>query len=197
MPHCHDHSPSPQYRHILWAALIINALMFAVELASGFKANSLALLADSLDFVSDAVNYGLTLAVLWAAPHRRSRAAQIKALCMLGFGFFSIGKTVWNLAHNAPVEAFTMGVVGTLALVANLSVAALLYAYRDGDANQQSAWLCSRNDVIGNLAVLAAAVGVGTSGSAWPDLAVATIMASLAIGSGWRILKMAKQELTN
>jgi Co/Zn/Cd efflux system component len=201
--HCkhHDHTPSTQERHsdcykrILWIALFVNLAMFGVEIFAGALSGSVSLLADAIDFLSDAFNYGLSLAVLGMAVAWRSRAALFKGICMLGFGLAVLAKTAWAVQYGAPPQAATMGMVGLLALAANASVAAMLYAYREGDANMRSVWLCTRNDAIGNVAVLLAALGVFGTGSAWPDLLVAAIMASLALVGGWSVLKQALREL--
>lgn len=200
--HCCDHdTPSaraaadPRYRRILWTALVVNALMFALELGAGVRSGSASLLADAIDFLGDAANYGLSLWVLGMALAWRARAALVKGASMLAFGVFVAGRVAWGLWQGSPPEPFTMGAVGLLALAANLGVAALLYAYREGDANMRGVWLCTRNDALGNVAVMVAALGVFGTGSAWPDLAVATVMAALAITGGWSIVRQARQEL--
>ena len=199
---CHSHScasrcaePSPKYRRALWIALWINAAMFAVEVAGGLQSGSVSLLADSLDFAGDAANYGLSLAVLSMGLAWRARAAMVKGLSMGAFGVFILVKAVWLAASGAIPEPVTMGAIGLLALLANLGVAGLLYAYRDGDANMRSVWLCTRNDAIGNVAVVAAAAGVFGTGSAWPDVAVAVFMATLALWACVTVVRQAWQEL--
>ena len=197
--HCHHHSqatPSTaSYRRVLWAALVINAGMFLVELIGGWQAGSLALLADAIDFFGDAVNYGLSLAVLGMALSGRAKAALFKGLTMLGFGVFVLGKAVWSWHSGVLPEPATMGAIGLLALLANVSVAWMLYAWREGDANMRSVWLCSRNDAIGNVAVMLAALGVFGTGSAWPDLAVAALMALLALWAGQSVVRQALAEM--
>jgi Co/Zn/Cd efflux system component len=201
---CHDHDSAcssppagadPRYRRVLWAALVINALMFGVEIASGLHAGSVSLLADAVDFFGDAANYGLSLAVLGLAPAWRARAALVKGLSMGAFGLGVLAQAGWSAASGTVPEPVTMGAVGALALVANVSVAVMLYAWREGDANMRSVWLCSRNDAIGNLAVMAAAVGVVGTGSGWPDLAVAGVMAVLALQASRSVLQQALAEL--
>ncbi|MES2414977.1 MAG: cation transporter [Pseudomonadota bacterium] len=198
--HCHNHATdtsdySPRYRKILWIALVVNAAMFAVEIGAGFKSGSVSLLADAIDFFGDAANYAVTLAVLSMGMTWRSWAAVLKGASMLVFGIFVLGKTAWGTLHGVAPEAITMGSIGLLALVANVAVAALLYSYREGDANMRSVWLCSRNDAIGNVAVMLAALGVLGTKTAWPDLAVALVMALLAISGGWSVLRQARGEL--
>lgn len=188
-------TPSPRYRRILWAALLLNATMFVVELAGSQRADSLSLMADAIDFAGDALNYGVSLAVLGAALVWRARAAWVKAWTMMGFGAFVLGRAVWSLWFGAVPEPLTMGLIGTLALAVNVGVAAMLYAFREGDANMRSVWLCSRNDAIGNLAVMGAALGVAGTGTAWPDLAVATLMAALALQGGLAVRRQARDEL--
>ena len=197
----HDHSEhasaadTPRYRRILWIALIVNAAMFFVELGAGFKSGSVSLLADAIDFFGDSANYGVTLAVLSMGLAWRAWAAVLKGASMLGFGFFVVGRTAWVAVHGGTPEALTMGTIGLLALAANVLVAALLYAYREGDANMRSVWLCSRNDAIGNIAVMLAALGVLGTGTAWPDLAVALVMALLAVSGGWSVIRQARVEI--
>ena len=188
-------SQSPRYRRVLWMALIINAAMFAIELAGGLTAGSVSLLADAVDFFGDAANYGISLVVLGMALTWRARAALFKGLSMGAFGLFVLGRAAWSAAAGTVPEPVTMGAIGALALLANVSVAAMLYAFREGDANMRSVWLCSRNDAIGNVAVMLAALGVFGTGSAWPDLAVAAVMGSLAIWGGWSVMQQARQEL--
>lgn len=197
--HCCNHdqeiSRSRRYRNILWVALAVNFAMFAVEIGAGLRAGSVSLLADSLDFLGDAGNYAISLWVLGLGVVLRARAAQFKALSMLLFGLGVLAAAVWQLLQGEVPNAPTMGVVGSLALLANVGVAALLYAYREGDSNMRSVWLCTRNDALGNLAVLLAALGVFGTGSAWPDLLVAVIMASLAISAAIQVLRQARGEL--
>jgi Co/Zn/Cd efflux system component len=201
--HCCHHEPQhskkgippPGYRRVLWIALLVNALMFGVEIAAGIKSGSVSLLADAIDFFGDAANYGVTLAVLSLGFAWRARAAVAKSLSMLGFGGVVIAKALWSASQGVVPEPLTMGLVGALALAANLGVAAMLYAFREGDANMRGVWLCTRNDAIGNVAVMLAALGVFGTATAWPDLAVAAVMAGLAITSGWSVMRQARREL--
>lgn len=201
--HGHGHHPSapasadPRYRRILWVALIVNAAMFTVEVGAGLQSGSASLLADAIDFLGDAANYALSLWVLAMALTWRARAALVKGVSMLAFGVFVVGRVAWGAWHGVAPEPLTMGTVGLLALAANLGVAVLLYAYREGDANMRSVWLCTRNDALGNVAVMGAALGVFGTGSAWPDLAVAAVMAWLAIAGGTSVIRQARKELAN
>jgi Co/Zn/Cd efflux system component len=179
----------------LWAALFINAAMFGIELAGGLQAGSVSLLADAVDFFGDAANYGISLLVLGMALTWRARAALFKGLTMGAFGIFVLGRAAWSAAAGTVPEPMTMGAIGALALLANVSVAAMLYAWREGDANMRSVWLCSRNDAIGNLAVMAAALGVFGTGSSWPDLAVAAVMGVLALTAARSVIQQARSEL--
>ena len=186
---------TPRYRKILWIALVVNFSMFLVEVFSGFNAHSVSLMSDAIDFFGDAMNYGISLAVLSMSLMWRARAALFKGLTMGAFGLFVLASALWSLIHGKVPEPYTMGIIGMLALVANVSVAIMLYAYREGDANMQSVWLCSRNDAIGNVAVMLAALGVFGSGSSWPDLLVAAIMASLGISAATQVIKKAQAEM--
>ena len=186
---------SPRYRKILWAALVINLAMFGIEIGAGFKSGSTSLLADAIDFFGDAANYGVSLAVLSAGVVLRARAALLKGVCMMAFGLLVLGRAAWMFNQGGTPEALTMGSIGLLALIANVAVAAMLYAYREGDANMRSVWLCSRNDAIGNMAVMLAALGVLATVSAWPDLLVACGMAALALHGGWSVIRQARGEI--
>ena len=186
---------TPRYRKILWTALVINFTMFVIEVLSGLNSHSVSLMADAIDFFGDAANYGISLAVLSMSLMWRARAALFKGLTMGVFGLFVLASAAWSFINGKVPEPYTMGFIGMLALIANVSVAVMLYAYREGDANMQSVWLCSRNDAIGNLAVMLAALGVFGSSSAWPDLLVAVIMAILAISSSYQISMKALNEM--
>jgi Co/Zn/Cd efflux system component len=188
-------SVDPRFRRALWIALVVNALMFLVEVGASWSSGSVSLLADSVDFLGDAANYALSLAVLAMASHVRSQAAIVKAACMAAFGSFVLARTLWVLRAGTAPEPVTMGTVAVAALVANVSVALLLYRYRSGDANMRSVWICSRNDAIGNVAVGVAALGVFGTGSAWPDLLVAALMATLAITGATTVFRLARIEL--
>lgn len=186
--------PNSKFRTALWIALVLNLAMFFVELAGGAYAHSSALWADSLDFFGDAVNYGVSLAVLGASLYWRATVALAKGIVMATFGFVVIAKVIYAYIQGIPPEAITMGAIGILALIANVISAAVLYAFREGDSNMQSVWLCSRNDAIGNVAVILAAVGVFGTGSMLPDLIVAMIMAGLGVTAGYQVIKNARFE---
>lgn len=194
---CAPQPPSvdPRFRRALWIALVVNASMFLVEVGASWSSGSVSLLADSVDFLGDAANYGLSLAVLAMAMSARSKAAMVKAACMAAFGVFVLGRTLWAWHAGIPPEPVTMGGVAFAALLANVSVALLLYRHRSGDANMRSVWICSRNDAIGNVAVGLAALGVFGTGTAWPDLLVAALMALLAITGARTVFRLARVEL--
>jgi Co/Zn/Cd efflux system component len=137
------------YRRVLWAVLAINAAMFAVEVIAGLAAGSAALQADALDFLGDAANYAISLLVVGMALRYRASAAMAKGATMAAFGLWVVGTVVWHALHGTLPSAFTMGTVGVAALVANGASFGLLLAYRHGDANMRSAWICTRNDVRG------------------------------------------------
>ena len=183
------------YRRILRIALLVNALMFAIEMAASVQAESMALRADALDFLADAANYGISLWVLSRALEWRSWAAVVKGVSLGGMGLWVLGTAVWNASAGVVPDAPVMGLVGLLALAANVSVAALLFAGRRGDANMRSVWLCSRNDAMGNVAVMMAGAGVWSTQTGWPDLLVATGIAGLALSAAWSILRQAGGEL--
>ena len=193
---CCDHTPEPDTsRLILWIALAINAAMFAVEIVAGAFAGSVSLHADALDFLGDSFNYAISLAVIGLALSWRARAAMFKGVTMAVLGLWVIGEVIWHIVSGRVPEPFVMGVVGTAALLANAGVAVMLYRFRRAESNLRSAWICSRNDVFGNLAVLLAAAGVLGTGTLWPDVIVATIMASLAIQGSWTVIRQSWGEL--
>jgi len=187
--------PDSRFRKALWVALVLNALMFGVEIVGGVSADSRSLMADAVDFLGDAANYALTLSVLAMGALWKARAAMVKGLTMGAYGIGILGTVVYGALHGQVPEPYTMGIIGSLALVTNVAVAIMLYAFREGDANMRSVWLCSRNDAIGNIAVLFAAWGVFGTGSAWPDLLVASIMAALALSAAWSVIRQAGSEM--
>lgn len=192
---CETRPTNPAYRRALWVALVLNALMFGVELSASFAAESVSLLADAIDFLGDAGNYAVALFVLGLAPIWRSRTALWKGWLMIGYGVFVLGKSAWQWAAGIVPEPFIMTGVSLLALAVNVGVAVLLYAHRQGDAQARSVWLCSRNDALGNLAVIAAAGGVWATAQGWPDIAVALVLAGLALTSGASVIRHAQREL--
>lgn len=185
----------PGYRRVLWVALGLNLAMFVVELLGGWQAMSTALLADAIDFAGDAANYGVSLFALGLAAAWRSRVALAKGWSMASFGAIVLAIAIWNIARGATPEPAVMAGIALLALLVNLGVAWLLFAYRNGDANMRSVWLCSRNDAISNLAVLVAAGGVFGTGTLWPDVLVALLFGALSLHSGTQVILHARQEL--
>lgn len=185
----------PAFRRILWVALIANFVMFGVEWTASHFGDSMSLLADALDFLGDAANYGISLLVVGMAITARARASLVKSLTMGAFGVWVIGSAIHRAIAGSAPDAAVMGGVALVALAVNVAVAILLYRHRNGDSNRQSVWLCSRNDAIGNVAVIVAATGVFASGSRWPDLVVAAIIAALSVGAAVRVARLAMQEL--
>jgi len=167
----------------------------AVEIGAGLAAGSAALQADALDFLGDAANYGISLFVVGMALRYRAMAALAKGGTMGLFGLWVIGTVLWHATHGTLPSALTMSAVGVVALAANAASFALLWAYRGGDANMRSAWICTRNDVLGNLTVLLAAAGVFGTGTGWPDIIVAAIMAGLALQGAWIVVRQSLSEL--
>ena len=186
---------SAVYRRALWAVIAINAAMFLVETGAGTLSGSQALKADALDFLGDTATYALSLFVIGRPLAWRARAALFKGLSLGAMGLWVLGATAYQVMVLGLPQAEVMGAVGFLALAANLSSVLILLSYRNGDANVRSVWLCSRNDAIGNLAVVLAAGGVWTTSTAWPDLIVAAIMASLFLASAISIIRQAMAEL--
>ena len=195
--HCHvpdPHRGNTDYRRVLWAVLAINAAMFLVEIGAGVAAGSASLQADALDFFGDAANYAISLLVVGMVLRYRALAALAKGTTMGLFGLWIIGTVIWHALHGTLPNAYTMGAIGFAALAAN-AISFAFWAYRDGDANMRSAWICTRNDVLGNLAVLLAAAGVFGTGTGWPDVIVAAIMASLALQGAWLVVHQSLREL--
>ena len=188
---------NPRWRAILWIALVANAAMFVVEIIAGAAADSRALQADALDFFADAANYAISLGVAGMALASRAKAALLKAATMLAFGLWVVGSAIYGLIGGSNPEPQAMGMIGALALFVNVIVAVMLFRYREGDANMRSAWICSRNDALGNIAVLGAALGVFGTGQAWPDLLVASVMAALALWGAAIIFRQARHELAH
>ncbi|MHA1564421.1 MAG: cation transporter [Alphaproteobacteria bacterium] len=186
---------SAAYKRVLWIVIAINASMFVVEISAGATAHSAALWADALDFLGDTVTYLLSLAVIGHSIRWRASAALVKGISLGFFGIWVLGMTIFRVFGDGVPEATVMGAIGLLALAANVISALLLLKFRDGDANVRSVWLCSRNDAIGNIAVVLAASGVWASGTGWPDLAVAAIMAGLFLSSAVQITMRALHEL--
>jgi Co/Zn/Cd efflux system component len=197
----HDHEDvvfegmSAAYRRALWAVILINGVMFVVEMAAGFGAGSMALKADALDFLADTATYALSFYVIGKAANVRAGAALFKGISLALMGIWVFGSTAYQVLVVGVPEAAVMSVVGVLAFVANMASVGLLYRFRDGDANVRSVWLCSRNDAIGNVAVVLAAAGVWQSGTGWPDLAVAGVMASLFCWSSFQIIRQGVGEM--
>ncbi len=188
---------SDEYRRRLWLVIAINGTMFVVEMLAGHWAGSKALQADALDFFADTVTYGISMAVIGSAIRTRSYVATAKGISLLAIGLWVLGTTLWQVFVTGVPQAHVMGLIGLLALFGNLASVVLLFRFKDGDANVRSVWLCSRNDMIGNFAVILAAWVVWMSDTRWPDLIVALIMAGLFLSSAWQILVQAREEAAN
>ena len=188
-------SPAPGFRKALWIALWVNLAMFVVEGVASLSSGSVSLMADAIDFFGDSANYILSLTVLSMGMLWRGRSAMVKGITMTAFGLVVWARAVWVVQAGITPEPLTMGAVGLLALAANVSVAAMLFKFREGDSDMRSVWLCSRNDAISNIAVMVAALGVFGTGTAWPDLIVAAIMGTLAITAGISVMRHARSDI--
>lgn len=186
-----------KFRLALIAVIAINFIMFVVEMVAGHLSNSKALQTDALDFFADAVTYTISLVVIGMSLRTRALAAMGKGISLLLMGLWVLGTTIYQVFYLQTPEAGVMGVIGALALAANVASVLILMRWKDGDANVRSVWLCSRNDAIGNIAVMLAAVGVFGTGSGWPDLIVAFLMASLFINSAIKIIRQSRDELSH
>jgi Co/Zn/Cd efflux system component len=193
--HCSTQVDSPAYRKVLWVCLVANAVMFVVQIVASHIAHSVALLANSLDFLSDAANYGISIYVLGHALSTKAKASIFKGLSLGAIGLWAAYETVSQAAAPVVPEPLIMTLVSIVALAVNVGCALLLYRYRAGDSNAKSVWLCSRNDALGNIAVMFAAGGVFAFASVWPDVIVAAILAWLAVSAAWQILVQARKEL--
>lgn len=184
-----------RYRLVLWAALGMNLSMFMVEIVASFIAGSVSLRADALDFLGDAANYAVALAVVGLALHWRARAALLKGGVTGIFGLWVAGSAIYSAVTATVPKAEMMGAIGLLALAVNLGVTGALYRYRGHDSQALSVWLCTRNDCIANIAVMLAGAGVWASATAWPDIAVAAIIAALCLSSAIRVIRQALREM--
>ncbi|HEY5646729.1 MAG: cation transporter [Gammaproteobacteria bacterium] len=198
--HCVDDghvSGDHVFRRVLWAALLVNGAMFGIEIVASFIGDSVSLQADALDFLADSANYAISLFVVGMAISARARATLVKGATMAVFGCWVIGSAIYRAVTGSAPDAGVMGGIAFLALTANVAVAALLYRFRQGDSNMRSIWLCSRNDAVGNVAVILAAAGVFASSSRWPDLIVAAVIAGLNISAAAHVVRLARGELAD
>lgn len=202
MSSCHDHcnadgqsDVSAAYRKVLWICLIANAVMFVAQMVASYAAHSVSLLANSADFFSDAANYGISLYVLNLSLRQKARASMFKGISLGVVGLWVTFETLHHALQPELPEPLIMAVISVVALAVNVGCAVLLYKYRGGDSNRESVWICSRNDAIGNIAVMIAAAGVFASSTIWPDIIVAAILGWLAVTGAWRIIQSAKKEM--
>ncbi|HEY6833784.1 MAG TPA: cation transporter [Pseudolabrys sp.] len=198
--HCCGHTAtfdglSADYKRRLWLVIAINAVMFAVEIGAGALAGSQALQADALDFLADSLTYGMSLAVIGLSAQTRAGVALAKAASLTAMALWVLGSTAYHVLVLGVPHAEIMGAVGVLALAANLASVLILVRYKDGDANVRSVWLCSRNDAIGNVAVMLAAGAVWLTATKWPDLIVAALMAGLFLTSSAQILRQSLHQM--
>lgn len=193
--HSHLQNQSQSYRRILWTVLWLNGLMFFIELAMGLKAHSVSLWSDSLDFLGDALNYGISLFVLQQSLAWRAKASLVKAYSMGAFGIWTLATALYYLSQGRIPNYHDMGIIGVIALLINIISAVLLFREREGDSNRASVWLCSRNDALGNIAIMLAAAAVYFTQSAWPDILVALLMTTLALHASRQVIRRARAEL--
>lgn len=188
-------NPDFQFRKILWIVLLLNVCMFLVEIVTSYMAGSVSLLADALDFLGDALNYGISLFVLAPSATHKAKASLIKGMTMALFGLYVLGSSIYRVVQGGVPEAELMGIIGALALIVNISCAVMLYRHRAGDINRESVWICSRNDAITNIAVLLAAYGVYLTSSFWPDIVVAVLIAGLCLKSACYVVRKSMSEI--
>jgi len=186
---------SDAYRRALIAVILINAVMFIVEVIAGFMSGSQALLADALDFAGDSATYTISLLVIGASVRTRAMASLFKGGSLAFIAVIILVSSCLRFFSDTVPVAETMGLIGFMALIANLTSLLILMRWREGDSNVRSVWLCSRNDAIGNVGVIMAGVVVAITGAAWPDLVVAIFLASLFLRSAYSIISQATAEL--
>ncbi|MBO9378138.1 cation transporter [Sphingomonas histidinilytica] len=185
----------PAYRHALWIVVLLNLGFGAFEIVGGFMADSQALKADSLDFIGDGTITLVALIALGWSMASRARIALVQGIFLLTLGLGVIGVAIWRALTAIAPEADLMGGIGAAALLVNVLSALILSRFREGDANVRAVWLFSRNDALANVAVIVAAGLVAWTHSAWPDLAVAAVIAGLFLHSAYEILRGARSEL--
>jgi len=185
---------SQDYKRILWIVIAINLVMFLVEMIASFFSNSMALRADALDFLGDTLTYSITLLAIGYSLRWRASAALFKGITLALLGLWVLGSTIYRVFILGIPDEIIMGSVALVAFSANVISALLLLKYRNGDSNVRSVWLCSRNDAIGNLGVIIAAIVVYYTQSPWPDLIVAFLMALLFLHSATSIFRQALGE---
>lgn len=199
MDHCCSPASDPvrdaERRRVLWLVLAINGTMFLVELGAGLLARSVALQADSLDMLGDALVYGVSLAAVGRSARWRGRAAQLKGAVMLAFGVAVFGQVVLKVLWGMPPDATIVTGTGALALVANLACLGLLHRHRADDINMHSTWVCSRNDILANAGVILSAGGVALFGSIWPDVLVSLAIVALFLRSATQVLAAAARDI--
>ena len=186
---------SDGYKRALLAVILINAVMFFVEITAGLKSGSQALLADALDFAGDSATYTISLLVIGASTRTRAMASLFKGGSLAFIAIVILASSLHRFLGDTVPAAETMGIVGFLALLANLTSLLILMRWRDGDSNVRSVWLCSRNDAIGNVGVIIAGIVVAITGAAWPDLVIAILLATLFLRSSVSIISQARAEL--
>ena len=184
-----------EHRNVLIVVLVINAVLFVVEAGAGLLAHSTALLADSLDMLGDSMVYAFSLFVLWRSAKWKTGAAVLKGVIMAVFGVGVLTEVVYKTMAGIVPNAETMGIIGTLVLLGNGICFLLLFRHRSDDLNMRSTWLCSRNDILANLAVLVAAAGVTLFNSSWPDMLVGAGIAALFLKSAFTVLGESFEEL--
>lgn len=184
-----------RYRRVLWLALVLNALMCVLEIITAWHASSTALLADSMDFMADSVNYAVTLLALGLSAKARATVALVKGYTMIGYGIIIVAAVGLGVSEPHPPKASLMGFIALLALITNVGMAVALFQFRTGDSNRQAVWLCTRNDAIANVLVLVAALGVWLCHSRWPDIMIAGIIAALGVSSGYKVIRQARHEI--
>ena len=186
---------TPAYRRALWIVVLLNAGYGVVEMAGGFLAESQAAKADALDFIGDGLITMLALVALAWSATARARVALLQGLFLGALGLGVLANTIVRIVERQQPEAQLMGLLGFIGLVVNVTAAAVLVPHRSGDASARAVWLFSRNDAIGNAAVMAAAGLVALTSTPWPDLIVAVVIAGLFLQSSWSIVSGARAEM--
>jgi Co/Zn/Cd efflux system component len=173
----------------------INAVMFVIELTAGLASSSVSLIADSLDMLGDALVYGFSIYVVARGARMKAVAALFKGGIMAAFGLFVLGQAIYRMVLPQVPVFEAIGAIGFLALAANSLCLVLLWRHRADDINMSSVWLCSRNDIIANISVLFAALGVWLTRSGWPDILVGLALAALFLRSALFVVRRGISEL--
>lgn len=192
-----DTETTHKLKLVLWVVFALNLGMFIIEFFFGLQARSSALMADSLDMFADAFVYGISLFVLNKGHFQQAKASMLKGGLMVALGLFVLAENIYKIIYPVLPSAEIISTLGLLALIANVICVVLLLKYRDKSLNVKSAWICSRNDAFGNIAVIIAGLLVAKFSSQWPDIIIGFGLAFVVIKSSFQIIASSKDELAH